>query len=369
MYTIINGLNPTSVYLAGHLIEMEANVRIYVDSSQNLDVDFDFFVLHPWMKNFAIENELTSTDGLISKLIENGILVEGRINHVGKKFLVPNELPNSRMKDLFRILSESAKKPQASGQNADNQSKLVEDFNKSLSMQREDFEDCDFVIDTTQEILPSAGYQSVNFSILKNDEKIKVVDELETFPSGRVCLLGDDEKVARLILKNRDWLLKQENHLDVITHHSIPFEKIENQEIKTQIYSFFDELEKVINDRFEDHRKKVFEARGKGVKYSGSEPEEALSFYLGYSTLIIDKLYDREGYYLTIERPSFRAKADLKTIHTDFIIHSTQDVELKSTEEPGFFRAVDCEMDDLKKIETTTQEIVQEMMRFFSRNG
>lgn len=353
---------------------MEANVRIYVDSSQSLDVDFDFFVLHPWMKNFAIKNEVTSTDGLISKLIEIGILVEGRINHVSKKFLVPNELPNNRMKDLFRILSESAKKPKATGENADlgnggNQSQLVEDFNKSLSMQREDFEDCDFVIDTIDQILPSAGYQSVNFSILKNDENINFVDEIENFPSGRVCLLGDDEKIAKLILKNKDWILNQENHLDVITHHSIPFEKIENQELKSQLYSFFDELEKVINDRFEDHRNKVFEAREKGVKHSGSEPEEALSFYLGYSTLIVDKLYDREGYYLTIERPSFRAKADLKTIHSDFIIHSAQEVESTSTEEPGFFRVVDCEMDDLNKIETATQEIVQEMMRFFSRNG
>lgn len=66
------------------------------------------------------------------------------------------------------------------------------------------------------------------------------------------------------------------------------------------------------------------------------EPCERLFFWRGYSVLTVDLLEDREGLFLSIERPEFKGESHLKVLHGDVILVDRGDTCEHSLTESAF---------------------------------
>lgn len=353
MYAVINGLNAHSIHLAIELLKLDA--RVLVLNSQNT----------------------VPRDQVVEDLYAKNIIKD--VSHVrcGKKHLEQDEIPGGRMKDLFRVAymtSAQANKNSIHNltQTEDINSKLYTDFESSLEMPREHFEDCDFFINSEYKQNSSTkllkNYLCVNSEILALEPKFFQLEQeyARKFSSNSIVIVGDDLATAELILENQDWFFQTENHLDVITSKATPFASLQGTEIFARLVEFFNNLEDYLNQQFEQYRKEVFDCREKGMKLNKSEPRETLSFFRGYSAVVMDKLYDRDEFYLTLERPEFRDEASLKTLAADsvywLIPHSCHIIG-KTCEEEGVITLIEDE-----EIEVEVQRTLDLMMRYFSRN-
>lgn len=370
MYAVINGLSTHSLYLALELLSLDARVLLLDPNWQNWD-------LH----QFASEIDAKVFDRPVLEIIQEldglGLIQSAEQVRCGKKHLVSTELAAERMKDLFRVSfqNENAKSVQAATtkNNAESMenSQLAKDFSSSLKMEREHFEDCDFVVSHHKsELKFLKDYLTVNLEILATEPTVYFSpfhrEGQKGFEQQRIVIVGDCERSAQLILANQEWFFQLGHHLDLVTESREPFAKIKASPVYAELVEFFNRLEEFLNQEFESYRQYVFECRQQGRKADRVEPQETLSFFTGYSALVIDKLYDRPDYYLTLEKPDFRGGIDLKTVAAEAIYwFKDRDCQLAGAEinEEGLFQ-----INEAADVHSEGKRIVENMMRYFSRN-
>lgn len=369
MYTVINGISDHSLKLAFDLLSMEAKVLI-LDTRENalddLPNDLNEEILN---HNFNQKLKTKSFEELFQELFKIGIYRPARHVRFGKKYLLENEMQESRMKDLFRVISfaqASVREKELPFEGASE--KLTKDFQASLEMAREDFEDCDFFVSDESSVQLHKNYPTVNLEILSSDENIKFANEStkdEIFKSNQVTIVGDSIEAAQLILNNQEWFFDLSHHLDLVCSGDRPFEAIKDTEEHKKIMSFLNRLEVFLNKSFEEYRDYVFERRSQKLPLDRKEPRETISFFLGYRALVLDKLYDRDDYYLTLEKPSFDGQAELKTVAADevFFLMDTSCHSPENISEEGVYF-----LNKSENVEHESTRVIESMMRYFSRN-
>jgi hypothetical protein len=370
MYTVINGISNHSLQLAFDLLSLEARVLLLderdlgsSDIATNLS---DELLSHPFSKKLNAD----SFQNLFKELYQSGIYRPVNKVRFGKKYLLKNELEGSRMKDLFRVISYSDKlKIEKELPFEGASEKLTKDFQASLDMAREDFEDCDFVVTDPLRVNFHKNYPTVNLDILSEDDNIEFSTSLDTnsqFTNNSITIIGDSIEASQLILSNEDWFLDLDHHMDLVCFGQRPFENIKGTQEFEQIMSFFDRLEEFLNKSFEDYRHYVFERREQKLPVDKKEPKETISFFLGYRALVLDKLYDRDEYYLTLEKPSFNGQPELKTLAAEkifYLMDSSCHEEVESIKEEGLFF-----LNHNESVQSESQRVTESMMRYFSRN-
>ena len=369
MYTVINGVSNHSLRLAFDLLEMEAKVLI-LDSRENSIIDLPSHLDKDILNHsFCKRLNAKSFEELFRELFKNGIYRPTSRVRIGKKYLLENEMRGSRMKDLFRVISyyqasDVEKELPFKGASE----KLTKDFQASLEMAREDFEDCDFFVSDESYVHLHKNYPTVNLEILSPDEKIKFANEStkgEVFKSSQVTIVGDSIEAAQLILNNQEWFFDLSHHLDLVCYEDPPFEAIKDREEHKKIMGFLNRLEVFLNKSFEEYRDYVFECRAQKRPVDRKEPRETISFFLGYRALVLDKLYDRDDYYLTLEKPSFDGQGKFKTLAADevFFLMDTSCHSPGNITEEGVFL-----LNKSENVEHESKRVIESMMRYFSRN-
>lgn len=298
----------------------------------------------------ALSDLLTAEDYLAKYLIpisqyleQEGILKKGRVLRVHKRFLQLNEEINgrSRLHDLFRVIYTVNPEEAILQQLKDNPevfAKLGEDVVASLHEPVESFEDFDLIIDATGKMhkafaMGASHAEALNEKNLKKQNKIfygkQVLDHWqEVVNAKQLVIVGDGDSSAFVLTELGSHILSRHLKVRLVTHQTRPFNEIQNEFVKKEVWSLLDSVEKLYAQACMDYQTKLHAWRDlpdfERVKIQAPElPESPLEIYTGMTVTSIDRLVDREGLFVTIESSHFRegVEADqLKTLPADVVL-------------------------------------------------
>ncbi|MCB9095900.1 MAG: hypothetical protein H6621_12600 [Halobacteriovoraceae bacterium] len=332
-------------------------------------------VLQFYQKNFSQSVSQAYLDDLLNRLKGRIFYKSEEIIRIQKSHLDRNETPSgrSRMADSFRVVYK--------GDFSDHQipESLAEQMKNSLSDPLEYYEEVDFVV-YAPNVFESSKFIGGDAPCLQESkwreheaihyglEALKIIPKKE---SANICLVGDDQLVLSKLMELEGWLDTSLNHkLFIISKKSNPFAS--SEEFNALYARAMKTLEKRIQD-FEEQK--------------AEEPIPQLNIFAGHSVLSIDRLVDRNQFYMTCEIPNFRdceiqkdnARKPLKTLEVDEVFVLSGFHESPSPEfavyfdknEPGYYH-LRSHFDenrnfDYNLINESVQKIKDDTQKYFTR--
>jgi hypothetical protein len=296
--------------------------------------------------------------------------LEVEIEHIRKKHLVrPNELlrvqkryltkneiisGHTRMHDLFRIVY--LMNPQnVLNEQKESSPEVFENLDEttldSLSKTMEGYEDFDLVIDCTilngvSNWLGASG-PAIGETTLKEHTDLKYgVDALESLPEIKdreaffeVGIIGSGKLAAILLIELEQKIINNQIRAFIITTEENPFDELKseghlllNKKLADSLNLIESEFEKKINKfkakltEWDEHEDYV-----KAKIPRPTEPIPAVVYFAAHSVTGIDRMVDRNRFFLTCEAPEFRSSGvqkennqiELKTIGIDYCLVAT----------------------------------------------
>lgn len=280
---------------------------------------------------------------LMAKVFSNVKVRQVKVKRIHKRFLnLQEEVPNhSRLYDLYRIVfshDPSGTLKEQLESNKEIFKDMPEEVIKSLVSKSEGFEDFDAVIESSLQgfKMGPAGTDALNEAVVGEDELIYygLVDDdfknkIENIST--LSIVGSDELSALNILSFKEKLLSGSLRLIVITDEKSPFaglrSRTELKYLSSELFKLFDDLEAHWKNRCDEYQEKLHTWRALEPHVRLKEPapelpQLPLEMFHGYNVTALDKLIDREGLFLTIEKPAYRINDEevLKTVGTDAIL-------------------------------------------------
>lgn len=281
-----------------------------------------------------------------------------KVKRIHKRFLSQTEEVegHSRLFDLFRVVYSYDPSGVLKEQIESNEN-LFEDMPKevidSLISESEGFEDFDAVVETSESVyvMGPGGSFALNECVVSNHENIfkgsfknedlEILEKQSEVIS--LSLIGTNKETVYNLLLLEDLLREKKLKVKIITDEREPFGEVKSdstmKDAVTRLFQLFDDLEKQWSKECDEYQNKLHEWRGLDphvrVKISEpSSPELQVEMYHGYNVTSVDKLIDREGLFLTIEKPKFRGEEEeiLKTLATDYINVTTQSSFVSKTQ-------------------------------------
>lgn len=332
------------------------SVRRLLDLNPGQSMNFPFHQLTtPWGRELAqLPNDMMADipsvkqywEHYLSPLIENTKVSlfyrPAKVLRVHKRFLGRTEQieGHSRLFDLFRVIYQRQTSDDVLEQMKTSPEvfeKLGKDILESLHEPLEAFEDFDLVIEATGVFgkpfrMGPSGVYALNEKNIKKDapffygrECFENLEEIKKCGS-HIVIVGSGLFASYLLKFLHTWLSENDSHkVTVITSESTPFEGLKNNpELANHLVeldNFIEYWEKDWQTKcdayaLELHEWRNLESYMKAKIAAPLEPEKKLAFYNGHNVTAVDRLLDREGYFLTSEKAPFRdskMKEELKT--------------------------------------------------------
>ncbi len=391
MKIAIIGSGVMALKASKHFLELGAEIRIFKSSKH-----WGGLIRHHELRSNLDRENFSNFEELLNfskDLEESGLVRNGRVLRVQKRFLAPNSQPlkSSRFADLFRVIYKiDAKKIVEDNRDEQREifEKLDETIIESLKSSVEAYEDFDVVMDASGPLgdslsMGAAGTLALNENAIKEDDHIyygrEVLEASESLKSEKfkeLVIVGDG--LFNLIAINRlkDFFLNNERiNLHIICSALSPFKELGNENCDALLKGYDELLE--LNERsyqaeIDEFNKKVMDWKNleshERVKIPRpAEPRPRLMIYNGAVISSVDKLLDREGLFLTIEGSELLGSQDqMLTIAASRILvdngHHRQCTYSKvlNDQEVGFF--------NLRK-PSDIIETENHLMKLFSRAG
>jgi hypothetical protein len=326
---------------------------------------------------------------------------------VQKRYILKDEkIENkSRLSDLFRVVYINDPKNKITAQMKENPEAFKEldsEVIESLSRAMEGYQDFDLVIDTTAKSLAKRcgnGTYCIGEKLLSNVEGLyygqQIFENIDKLKEDKtVAVIGSGETAARAINEvYADYDGKK--RIFHITTEEKPFEKLEteNSELYFQLTqtlekesTHFSELKNRFLEKLEDWNELEDYMKAKIPR-----PAEPISNYVvfsGHNVSSLDRLIDKDSFFITCEIPNFRsaqaqkenAIIPLKTISTNSVLVATGyekdhgmfdglnilKGQLIHIDEPGFYSPVENDFSNLI-FEKVSTEIFENVLTFFKR--
>lgn len=407
MKVAVIGSGILGMKMAMKLHELEAAVTLFSKSdelggklSRMALFNPDYLLSTGTVKTFQ-EEELI----VLAEKLEKSIPVKRvEVLRVNKRFLSPDEKieGRSRLADLFRVVYRVDPSKLVESQKEENP-ELYKNFDpemmKSLGEQMEAFEDFDLVVDATGKMENSkrmgpGGTAALNEIGLSHNENLfygwESAELFKELPKGHILIAGEDEASAIAVLRLKQWLKEAGNSLTLLCEKDHPFRNLSSG-VKEELDHFMGEEESAFVKKMEEYREKVFawrelEEYEKAKIPMPTEPKPPFDVQVNAYITSVDKLIDKDGWFLTVESPEFKGQESLRTVRADAILvlkgfkkktALSEDLQTdynfsksNSTDlsglhpEPGFYS---LESDELTQGLNKVEPIIENMLSFFSR--
>lgn len=327
--------------MALKLHELEASVTLF-NKSKRLggklarisELDADYLIASGRAFDFC-KKELSALSEQLNQKIK---IKNVEVKRVNKRFLSRDQnIENrSRLADLFRVVYKIDPTEMVESQKIENP-ELYKNFDlemlKSLSEEMESFEDFDLVVEAagngeTPFLMGPGGSPALNEMALSKGESFLYGWEAASFlqnpNSKNIIISGHEEAAALAVLSLKEWLSEKGNSLTVISDGTKPFENL-NPYIKEKFDAFMKTQEARFLKDMESFREKTFEWREledyeKAKIVMPVEPGPPFDILVNSSITAIDRLLDKEGYFLTIETPDYIGESKLSVIKADKVL-------------------------------------------------
>jgi len=357
----------------------------------------------------ALRSEFSAQDLNVKfeQILNHHKVVWRRIQSVTKAHLHPNEQvgERSRMCDLFRITTVMNAQSVIKEQMQNNQNlfgNLKPEVVESLMSEQDSFEDFDVVIDTTlfegqveymHGATPVMGEARLKHfpGLYYGMQGCEVLHSPLAEEMREIAIVGSNDLAALMLNKVIDQLEHKLDRIFVITREEDPFKSLAEGPVKQQnILNVAKELNRFKQQTqvFEQKYREWLELESymQAKVPRPTEPIPNLVFFAGHSVIAIDRLIDRDRFYLTCEIPEFRkaqlqkenAELPLKTVGVDAIfvadgLSANQNLyrSLRTTfwnesvlplqPEDGFYSL------GFKSLQSQLSQIEANLMTFFSR--
>ena len=292
------------------------------------------------------------SDELLNQKFEHSLkshkIVWRRVQSVAKAHLHISEQigERSRMCDLFRITTVMNAQSVIQEQMQNNQNlfgNLKPDVVESLMSEQDSFEDFDVVIDTT---LFEGHVEYINgVTPIMGESRLKNFPGLYYGTAGleflnspladdirEIAIIGSNDLAANILNLVIGQLEHKLDRIFIITREEHPFAAINEGPLKQQNRLNLDKELQRFKQQTEIFEKKhrewlELESYMQAKIPRPTEPIPNLVFFSGHSVIALDRLIDRDRFYLTCEIPEFRqahlqkenAELPLKTIGVDAI--------------------------------------------------
>lgn len=393
--------------MAMKLHELEASVTLF-NKSEELGgkilsmskLDSDFVLDSKKIEAFQNENLIP----LIERVKGHIPIKNVEVLKVAKRFLAPDEKieGRSRLADMFRVVYKVDPAKLVESQKEENP-ELYKNFDaemmKSLGEQMESFEDFDLVVDATGPMsvvkkMGPGGTTALNELGLCKDGNVfygwDCLNLLSDLPKGQIIIVGEGEASALFVLRLKEWIKEAGNSLSLICEKAHPFENL-SADVKQRLDHFMGAEEALFVEKMEEHRKEVFawrelEEYEKAKIPMPTEPAPPFDIQVNSYITAVDRLLDKEGWFLSVESPDFKGHESLKTLKADAILvlkgfnkdttlseHLQTDYNFSKTTssrsdgihpEPGFYS---LESMNLENGRSKFQPIIDNMLSFFTR--
>ncbi len=417
MKLAIIGSGPLALEAAAHFHGLGASIKIF--TSQNiwgggilrlensydlLTSDWSKLVTSAGRELCGYTEEVNSGDDYLRylnhmghALRENGLVKDGQVKRVHKRFLKPGNTPKdkSRLADLFRVVYQIDSTEQIEKQRQENAEvfeKLGKEVVESLKNSIESFEDFDLVIDASG-LTNKPMYMGASNSAALNEQALVQGEDLFY---GREVLKGLDnisDKTSLItfvgtgpynlfaLSKVKEHFLKKKNcKIQLITDEEVPFLGLD-----TDIYakglsgfqSLLEEDQQDFRNLIEEFEKRIIEwkeleshVRAKTPR--PAEPTPRLFVFNGAVVSSVDRLLDQKGIFITIEGSELIGTGDqLKTLSSNIVFvdngfykDESLNTGLNTEDEPGHFTLKET---NIKKAHERILNIEKEIMKYFSR--
>lgn len=258
---------------------------------------------------------------------------------VNKRFLAPEEIieGRSRLADLFRVVYRVDPTEMVKSQKEENP-ELYQNFDeammKSLGEEMEAFEDFDMVVDASGIMdnplhLGPGGAPALNEKGLSSKGHVYYGWECTEFfkelpETGHVVISGHDEPAALAVLELKDWLKESGHRLSLVCETAHPFKNL-TEGTQKKIDLFMGAEEAAFIKKMEAYREKLFAWREledyiKAKTPQPAEPRPPFDVLVNSYVTSVDRLMDKEGWFLTVESPAFKGEESLKTLKADVVL-------------------------------------------------
>ncbi len=313
----------------------------YAEKLKSLEAEVHLF----WNEKYPDYNSKPLDISLAHALLNNeDKIYAGEVLQISKSTLIPEENPTtfSRFKDLFRVFYEVNPSEFTSKQKLEQPElyqKLNDEFSSSLETSLEMFVDVDLVINTSNNRAHSfLGTGSFTLGERKLTKMLAYPESYQERVFSKsaelkeLALVGSGTKAEFVLTQLKTWLKNIDHRLFVISIEENPFEKSTDKEVLTILNEIENEWEKSFKQFELDS--KVWDEYDDFVKVKMKKPEEPIPrivYFSGHNVMAVDRLVDKERYYLTLEKSELRtsikhaenALLAIKTLAVDQVIVAT----------------------------------------------
>jgi hypothetical protein len=331
---------------------------------------------------FTHFNEKKDLDQRLTQLNSEILIKKNIVTQIHKRFVLKNEtIPlKTRFHDLFRVCYE------VDPNDSIYQDKITEEIKQNLKNKLEFFEDFDVVVNSlksTNTPKPvGIDYWAIGEKNLRNSNGLNYghsdlpanVNEIN-----EIAILGTSQEVVELLIKLENWLMQdREKRIFLISPEASPIDKLKKEFLtNTRLIPFFQNIDDNFQKQIQEFQNNLnswnsLEDYEKAKYPRPMEPIPQLVVFSGHQATALDRLIDKNRFFLTIEKPDFRdclehkenGVIDLKTIGVDLVYalhgfndHPELDKNL-SEDEIGYFKM---------KSQDQISEMKSDLLKRFSR--
>lgn len=399
MKMAIIGSGPVGILTAHHFDQLGADVVLF----QRRPLGGNLLKVLDYKPNFELtykNSTISASDFFKEVIVPAGTSLEefkltksGDVLRVHKRFVHPHEeiKGHTRMFDLFRVIFATNPKENILKQLAENPEmfeKLGPEVIESLHKPVESFADFDIVISATG-LGRKANYMGASLAPALNELNLEdcglihyeadIFSNLKIEKQKSITIVGEGVTAKLAILKLKDWLLAdttRELHWvtykskdDVVTY---PWLDKEFEDFFKIIKADFDKNKDLFATKL--HSWRDLEDYEKVKIPKPVEPKAQILVYEGYDVTSVDRLLDRDGLYITIESPNFRAHSlkinDIITLSSECVLvargvnqdsgHNTH----FEANEPGYYA---MNVTNLNDLDAHIKVIEEDILKFFSK--
>jgi hypothetical protein len=314
----------------------------YAKKLKSLEVELHIFYFEKYPSYSSPIVDISQFNAL---LVEGDKIYKNEVIQLSKSTLMPNEelVNQSRFKDLFRLyylVDPSAFINKQRLEQPEIYQKLTDEFSSSLETSLEMFIDVDLVVNTSfQRAHSFLGNGHYTLGERKLDRMLsypenysdKIFSHTDEFKE--LAIVGSGKKAEFVIEHLHAWLKNKSTRLFIVSIDEDPFDKCQN----TAVLNILKEIE---NEWELDFKKYEFDLKAWNeyddfVKVKITKPEEPIPrivYFSGHNVMAVDRLVDKNRYFLTLEKSELRqsikhadnALLQIKTIACDQVIVATQ---------------------------------------------
>jgi hypothetical protein len=369
----IIGVGPFSIEISSRIVELGGSVVLFAEKSLALERDLllrvadkDNLDFATFYKNVLEQKINTIREACDVREFSDIVRIQKRLLHKHENFE-----GRSRLADLFRIvytLDPTENVLKQVDENPEVFSQLGDDVLHSLKERVELSEDVDIIIDGREELF-YPRYSGVDGQPLLNEQKWEesiLRGALANIKlDGRVLLSIDSEEAAKylepILLKSWDDI----RHLTVLSKKDwLPnLEQVNQKKWDSDIENFHQKM----------NAWKSLEEYEKVRVPKPAEPSKKLIFFPELRAMSLDKLLDREEYFITAEE-FVPDSEELKTFGVKHFMSyhfSKAKEKVEREEEPGYFHVTDTFLQEgnysFRLVENRSNEIIDRLMNYFSK--